>query len=94
MVASWTRQGFTLPPRNQFIQQSESVNVYSDPLVAKPFQDRNCIDRSSRKIGFRDIVLCQEPLLNAAGKSFYFRVNGQKIFIGGKSDRLFKAALG
>lgn len=42
------------------------------------------LDRVLRRIGFRDTKLCQERLINSPGTSFYLRVNGIKIFLGGE----------
>ena len=41
------------------------------------------IDTVKRKIGFRHVELVQKPLVNAPGTSFFFKVNGVPMFMGG-----------
>ncbi|KIM32355.1 glycoside hydrolase family 2 protein [Serendipita vermifera MAFF 305830] len=44
------------------------------------------LDCVSRSVGFRDVQLIQIPLSNGSpGTSFYFKVNGVKMFIGGSN---------
>ncbi|PVG02964.1 glycoside hydrolase [Serendipita vermifera] len=47
--------------------------------------DGQVVDEVCRRIGFRDIKLVQEPLLQSPGTSFYFAINGVKTFIGGSN---------
>jgi beta-mannosidase len=43
------------------------------------------IDTVKRKIGFRHVELAQRPLVDAPGTSFFFKVNGVPMFMGGES---------
>jgi beta-mannosidase len=40
-------------------------------------------DSQELKIGFRDIQIVQEPVKDEAGSSFFFKVNGIEMFVGG-----------
>ena len=42
------------------------------------------IDTVKRKIGFRHVELVQKPLMDAPGTSFFFKVNGVPMFMGGR----------
>ena len=42
------------------------------------------IDTVKRKIGFRHVELVQRPLIDAPGTSFFFKVNGVSMFMGGR----------
>jgi beta-mannosidase len=60
--------------------------VTGDPNIYLLSKDGQ-LHEISRRVGFRDIQLIQEPLLESPGTSFYFKVNGVKIFIGGLFQR-------
>jgi len=53
--------------------------MYSVPVRLK--QDHFLLDEKTRKIGLRTIELVQEE--DDLGRSFYFKVNGQKFFVRG-----------
>lgn len=59
--------------------------AYLYRLQIQLLQGERCIDQITRRIGFRDIQLLQNPLLSAPGTTFCFRINGTKIFLRGSN---------
>lgn len=59
-------------------------NSVSIPVTTLIFQD-GLVDTHTRKIGFRSVELVQHALDGQTGSSFFFKINGKAIFIGGSN---------
>ncbi|GAA5954429.1 hypothetical protein JCM3765_004456 [Sporobolomyces pararoseus] len=58
-------------------------HLYTIELCLIDEKTGSVIDSVKRKVGFRRVEIVQEPLLDAPGTSFCFRVNSIPFFVGG-----------